>query len=178
MAGLFRWRKAQEQESDIPYAPKLEDLEGEGEQGSRPAAKIRFHPRLIEKLVADHREFEAVAGQILKAYDQEEYGQTAKLLSHLRKRIGAHFMLESVHLYIYLRHMELPPPEREIIKRCRSEMDTIGMVAINLLGELGMIESRPEIRTTFPEQFTHLAKVLTDRIELEERELYPLYQAP
>ena len=113
---------------------------------------------------------------IKTAFEGGDYEEVAKKLVHFRSSLQAHLLTENVRLYIYLSHrLANDEINSELIHEFRREMDAIARVAMNFLKKYDTIGVDKELAGAFAKDFATIGQVLTERIEKEERVLYPLY---
>lgn len=141
-----------------------------------PSTQIQYHPELIEQLVADHRMLLGLYGEIKKVFEAGDYARVSKMLDEFRRGLQGHLLTENVRMYIYLeRNLAGDEFNADLIRGYRREMDGIGKVAMNFLKKYEAIGVDTELAGPFAKDFATIGAVLAERIEKEERGLYPLY---
>ncbi|WP_415036427.1 hemerythrin domain-containing protein [Azonexus sp.] len=168
MFGFFR-----KKESAVAPAPVLEQAP---QYRAAPGTEIRFQPELVPQLKADHQNLIGLYLEIKAAFEGGDYVEVSKKLTHFRSGLQAHLLTENVRLYIYLSHsLANDEINSELIHEFRREMDAIARVAMNFLKKYDAIGVDNELAKAFAKDFATIGEVLTERIEKEERVLYPLY---
>lgn len=167
MFGFFRRKKFTEPEAPVIPPPQYQ---------AAPGTEIRFQPELVPQLKTDHQNLIGIYLDIKTAFEGGDYEEVAKKLVHFRSSLQAHLLTENVRLYIYLSHsLANDEINSELIHEFRREMDAIARVAMNFLKKYDTIGVDKELAGAFAKDFATIGQVLTERIEKEERVLYPLY---
>lgn len=170
MLDFFKKKNGPEQEKPVtPPATR-------GNTTPAPSTQIQYHPDLIEQLVADHRALIGLYGEIKKVFEAGDYARVSKMLDEFRRGLQGHLLTENVRMYIYLeRSLAGDEFNADLIRGYRREMDGIGKVAMNFLKKYEAIGVDTELAGPFAKDFATIGAVLVERIEKEERGLYPLY---
>lgn len=167
MFGFFRRKQFTEPKAPVIPPPQYQ---------AAPGTEIRFQPELVPQLKADHQNLVSIYLDIKTAFEGGDYEEVAKKLVHFRSSLQAHLLTENVRLYIYLSHsLANDEINSELIHEFRREMDAIARVAMNFLKKYDTIGVDKELAGAFAKDFATIGQVLTERIEKEERVLYPLY---
>lgn len=170
MFGFFR--KKQTAEPAVP----VQSAAVQPQYQTAPGTEIRFQPDLVPQLKADHQSLIGLYLEIKTAFESGNYEEVSKKLGHFRSGLQAHLLTENVRLYIYLSHsLANDEINSELIHEFRREMDGIARVAVNFLKKYDAIGVDKELANAFAKDFATIGQVLTERIEKEERVLYPLY---
>lgn len=142
-----------------------------------PHTQIRYDPDLIEQLMQDHRSLLDLYGQTRQASEAGDYARVSQRLAAFRRGLHGHLLAENVRLYLFLdRHLAADDKSgSDLIRGFRREMDGIGKLVMGFLKKYEAIAVDPELAGTFAEDFAAIGNVLVERIEKEERVLYPLY---
>lgn len=141
-----------------------------------PGTAIRYHPELIDQLKSDHQTLLGLYGEIQAAFDAGDYTTVSEKLDTFRSELQGHLLTENVRLYIYLDHcLASDETNSELIRSFRHEMDGIAKVAMNFLKKYEAIGVDKELAGAFAKDFATIGQVLGQRIQKEERVLYPLY---
>lgn len=155
----------------------MNDSAHAAKSGAALGTSIRYDPALIGRLVEDHRALVALYQEILGAAEAGRLQETTALLAEFRKQLTAHLLTEAVKLYVYLRHrLGREPARLKQMRAFSSEMVKIGRVVIAVIEEHARLHDAPEKRAPFIERWKEIGAVLSDRIDREERLLYPMYE--
>lgn len=141
-----------------------------------PGTEIRYAPDLIESLKSDHQDLLGLYGEILAAFDQQDYTAVSEKLETFKSGLQSHLLTENVRLYIYLdRCLANDATNSDLIRGFRREMDEIAKVAMKFLNKYSAIGVDEDLAAHFAQDFATIGKVLGERIKKEETILYPLY---
>ena len=162
MFGLFKWKKHKNS--------------GSQEQQVAPGTEIRYSPDLIDQLLSDHKELLKIFTNIQTSFEQQDYRRTAKFLSEFRSALQSHLLTENVRLYVYLEQsLANDDMTYELMRDLRREMEGIGRSAMNFLRKYEAIGIDKDLATHFAKDLKTIGSILTQRIQKEEKVLYPLY---
>ena len=136
-----------------------------------------WSPQLIEELRGEHR-------ALIKRYSEiEKMALTARTqaiphgLSAFKSKFNVHTLRENLHCYAYLERSYARRPELlATIARLRDEMDVIGHQVLDFVEKYrssGVTRSNAQ---EFLNGLRGIGKLLNDRIQRVESELYPLYK--
>ena len=146
------------------------------EYRTAPGTEIRYAPDLIDNLQADHKALLELYGSIDNAFKAKQYAEVSTKLESLKSALNAHLLTENVRLYIYLdRSLATDPTSSDLIRSFRKEMDDIAKVALGFLKKYETIGVDEDLAAHFAADFATIGKVLVERIQKEEKVLYPLY---
>lgn len=141
-----------------------------------PGTEIRYSPDLIDSLQSDHKTLLELYGDIQKAFEEQRYPDVSSMLETFKSGLSAHLLTENVRLYIYLdRSLAHDHTNSDLIRGFRKEMDDIAKVALGFLKKYETIGVDETLANHFAKDFATIGKVLVERIQKEERVLYPLY---
>lgn len=188
---LGRWRKARTRVSATPTMPPRATAVPHAARPApaprpvvRPMLKrninIAFHPSLIEELEADHAALLVVYGELGSAVERAQWDQVGPMLIKLRSMLTDHLLKEGVKLYCYLQGVFADDDDvSSLFRHFKTEMGGIGKVAfafVDRYAAAGALKT-PTAQAAFAEEYATIGKVLVDRIEREEKQLYPLYNS-
>jgi hypothetical protein len=138
---------------------------------------IRHDPHLIEELKSDHIALVNLFGRIwTEGYEAQDYPKMARLISELKRNFQAHILKENVRFYVYLeQHLEHDQHNLEIVKEFRSDMNGIAHTVVKFCKRYSSRALNPVTIANFKEEYMAIGEALTHRVELEEEDLYTLY---
>lgn len=167
MFGLFGKKSTKQQTSA---------LHAQDEAHTAPGTEIHYSHNLIDSLQSDHQALLELYGQIDKVFNEGKYEEVSSLLEEFKSGLNAHLLTENVRLYIYLdRSLAHDPTSSDLIRGFRKEMDDIAKVALGFLKKYETIGVDAQLASHFANDFKTIGKVLVERIQKEEKTLYPLY---
>lgn len=167
MFGLFKKNDSETDTKPIAH---------QGEQFTAPGTEIHYHPDLIAQLKGDHQDLLNIYGEIKTAFNNNDYVTVSEKLNQFRTGLQGHLLSENVRLYIYLDHcLAGDETNSELIRDFRREMGDIGKTVMNFLKKYEAIGVDQDLAPSFARDFETLGKVLGERIQREEKVLYPLY---
>ncbi len=143
---------------------------------SAPGTEIRYSPDLIDQLLAEHKELLKIFSDIQKSFEEGDYRRTSKFLSQFRSALQSHLLTENIRLYVYLEHaLACDDMNYELMRDLRREMEGIGRSAMNFLRKYEAIGVDRDLAAHFAKDLETVGSILTQRIQKEEKVLYPLY---
>ena len=148
-------------------------------QAAPSGRKVSYDPQLIDQLKHDHGELLQIFGQVGAAHQAREYALVAKHLHAFKLALQGHILSENVRFYAYLQgNLLKDSDEASLMHEFRREMNTIARGVTDFLKEYGG-EGRlsTDNHAEFAQNLGEVGALLVQRIEREERNLYPLYHA-
>ncbi len=143
-----------------------------------PGTQITYDADLVPKLKKDHVQLVNVYTDILDAISHREYEKLASLLEIFLALFNAHVLVEYTKLYIFLDYsFRSNQVNHDLIMRFRREMNDIGKTARSFAHywrKNGVDDSSVD---EFQNQVQKIGEVLTKRIEVEEEQLYEIYNS-
>ncbi|MFA5628214.1 MAG: hemerythrin domain-containing protein [Thiohalomonadaceae bacterium] len=147
--------------------------------GMAPGTEIRYHPELINELMADHKSMLTLQEQIKTTFARQDYASVTVKLTDFQGYLHDHLLKENVRLYAYLEACFLNDhAKHELIRRFRREMDGIAKTALNFLKKYSTMAGNPALNATFTKDFDDVWQLFETRLQREELILYPLYMPP
>ena len=139
--------------------------------------RIRFSSQLIPGLRRDHQDLLALYEEIEHMAVANRCASITAALMGFKSRLDLHVVNENLHFYCYLeerlgRQTEL----LATVKRLRSEMNGVSRSVSRFLRKYDEAGVTPSTVKTFLEDLRAVGALLKQRIEREEKDLYPLYQ--
>ena len=142
------------------------------------ARGIRFDSTLVNGLKRDHRELVDLYGRIGRLIESGHFGDIPGELLVFKTRLEAHLLTENVRFYTYLEQsLEGDADNVAIIHDFRREMNTIARAVIEFVKRYQTARFDEPQRKQFTDEYAKVGGLLAQRIEREESNLYPLYQA-
>ncbi len=144
-----------------------------------PGTELNFYPDLIENLKDDHQNLLSIYSEMGDALEKENFNRLAELFNQFKVQLHRHILKENLKLYIYLTHaITNDQKSLNTIRELKSEMQKIGRAVNKFLEHYSQMPWTEEQKNSFPEEFNTTGSILVDRIEREEKNLYPLYLHP
>lgn len=146
-------------------------------EATAPGTGIRYHPELVEELHQDHQNLLNLFGEIQKAHQARDYESLSRRMSEFSSEFRGHLLKENVQLYTYLQHVLANDSENAALMRdLRGEMHDISKAVSRFVKKYAGNEEWDATRhEQFGKELEATGKVLTKRIQTEEKQLYPLY---
>jgi hypothetical protein len=137
-----------------------------------------YDSSLIGALQSDHEEIIYLYDKVLNAAMNKEYASLQLLLVEFASSFTNHIHVEDVKLYGFLKtlvrnkcHLE----QRVVANFC-SEMKNTSISIFTFLSQSPYIPVKENTLEYFIKEFSEIGVILQDRIEREERILYPIYR--
>lgn len=153
----------------------------------RPARALRegdgvtlaFRPDLVAELTHEHRLLESAFASLAAAHHSGDVEACIFRLRTFTNLLRAHLLKENLQLYRYLRHALAGTPEKAArTDALRREMQEIGRT-LNAFTNAYLGATWNEARRrALGRDLIEIGQILAQRIETEERALYPLYLEP
>ena len=142
-----------------------------------PVRKIAYDPNLIDGFKRDHADLLTLFGAITKSHAAKDYADTAVGLQRFKTALQAHVLAENVRFYAYLQATLLSNSEdAQLMHEFRREMNAIVRGVTDFLTKYaGPDTLSASTRTAFEHDVGQVGALLQQRIDREERSLYPLY---
>lgn len=142
-----------------------------------PRGQLRFDPDLIHSLENDHRDLVALFGRIGDCARRDDFGPVPAMLLKFKTSLEAHLIAENVRFYNYVENSLAGDTENyALIRSFRREMNQIARGVVDFVKKYQSGNFDAAARAAFMEDYHAVGALLTQRIEREERSLYPLYQ--
>lgn len=139
---------------------------------------IAYDPKLVETLHAQHGQLGALFERIGRCAERGDYAKARTLLVRFKTSLQGHILTENVRFYAYLENALSDDAENaRTIHDFRKEMNQIARQVVSFVDTW---QDSDFATTTKRQQFvTHyedVGKLLEQRLDNEENNLYPLYQ--
>lgn len=144
---------------------------------SAVAREIGYDPKLIESLLRDHAELGRIFKSIGDTQTAGKFEDIPSLLVNFKSRLESHVLTENVRFYNYLeKSLASDTNNTDVMLDFRREMNTIARSVIEFVKKYQASRFNPEDRTRFAKDYAAVGKILEQRLDSEEENLYPLYQ--
>lgn len=179
---MFEWfkkRKAdkQKEKEQAKVAEKQKEEEKKIEQKSKPTT-IKYNPILIDTLKLEHKRLLEIYTDILEALRVQNFTLASKKLTEFGQGLRAHLLREHIELYVYLEYMLAHDSETfKKMHALRAEMDGISAKVMAFLHAHENDKLNLTTVDSFKKEFFAVGKILSSRIEREEKSLYTLYKS-
>ena len=145
-----------------------------------PAAaprQIGYDAKLIDSLLQDHAELGRIFGNVGEARKAGNFNDIRTLLVQFKTRLEAHVLTENVRFYNYLEQtLARDPNNAGVMHDFRREMNNIARSVVEFVKKYQSSSFTPEERQQFAADYEAVGKILEQRLDSEENNLYPLYQ--
>ncbi len=139
---------------------------------------IRFRADLVEKLTSEHRAIVVLYQEINTLFQKGDYLQMRTKLNEFKRMLQGHVIVENVQFYTYLENkLQDDATNLEFIRDVRKEMNGIAHAVVQFTKKYDKASfSDDEIKQSFMQDIEEIGNVLTQRVEMEETQLYTLYE--
>ncbi len=138
---------------------------------------IRFRPELVEKLINDHREIVVIYSEMNDLFAKKDYGQIGLKVNEFKRKLQGHVIVENVQFYTYLENkLRHDPTNLEFIRDVRKEMNGIAHAVVQFARKYEKVGFSAQVIEEFSKDLAGIGDVLTQRVEMEESQLYSLYE--
>ncbi len=138
---------------------------------------IRFRPELVEKLINEHREIVVIYREMKDLFDTKDYVRIGIKVNEFKRKLQAHVIVENVQFYTYLDNkLRNDPTNLEFIRDVRKEMNGIAHAVVQFARKYEKAGFSDQIIEEFAKDLEEIGDVLTQRVEMEESQLYSLYE--
>lgn len=147
-----------------------------GEARLRPGHALSYDPGLVKSLQDDHQALVQIYQRVDAACRALKFTECKEALRQFRARFTDHLIVENTRFYLYVKHsMEASDPaSAEIARGFQQEMNQIAKVVTSFVDKYSGNEEVLK-GADFAQELQGIGKALAERIEREEKALYPLY---
>lgn len=140
-------------------------------------AGIAYYPQLIDELVQDHHQLQALEKRIKLGFERRDLALVARELAEFGSLLRNHLLKENMRLYIYLKQRVADDEiNAALVRSFRKEMDGIARQALDFLDKYQAIETMSgQAALNFVQELEGIGTVVHERMQREEQVLYPLY---
>jgi len=138
-----------------------------------------YNPDLIELLKNDHKSLFKIYKELIFIYNNNsmDFKRISEKLHDFKLALEVHLMVEDTQLYGYLEQKYANiENHRNFIKDVEHEMETIAKEVLNFVRKYSNYEMFKKYNANFIDELQKIGKVLTKRVETEEKRLYILYR--
>lgn len=155
---------------DLVSAAGLAEARGESE--------IRYSPQLISRLHGDHASLIELYQAVVARLAARRFEELPAALGQFKSKFDVHVLNENLRFYCYLEQkLHDRPSDLALIKEFRREMNGIARGVVNFIRKYQAAGVSAENQQTFATELQHVGALLVQRIQREESDLYPLYEA-
>lgn len=147
-----------------------------GEARLRPGRALTYDPSLVESLLDDHQALVQIFQRVDAACREFKFAECNEALRQFRSRFTDHLIVENTRFYLYVKHamQASDPASTEIARSFQQEMYQIAKVVTTFVDKYSGNEE--ELKSAaFAQELQGIGRALLERIEREEKTLYPLY---
>jgi len=139
---------------------------------------IEFDSGLIHHLENDHKELLDLYNQVLGSAKNNEFNILQLSLVEFATSFTTHIEIEDEQLYGYLIDLASGKSalEQKVVSDFADEMKKISVSIFEMLSQSPYIPVTKYTVSKFITEFEKIGEMLTDRIEREEKVLYPIYE--
>ncbi len=167
--GLFSWLFGSKRDTRPTTTAK-----GQVDTSGQPRG-ISYDPALIDRLKHDHEDLVALYVKLGALLEAGKYGDIRSELINFKTRFEAHILTENVRFYVYLEQNLHDVHNTELMRDFRREMNTIARGVVEFVKKYQFSAFDGDLRSQFMQDYQAVGGLLTQRIEREENNLYPLY---
>jgi hypothetical protein len=139
---------------------------------------IGYDAKLVESLLHDHAELGRIFANIGDARKTDDFDDIRNLLVQFKTRLEAHVLTENVRFYNYLEQTLAGDAESAgTMRSFRREMNGIARAVVEFVKKYQSSHFTPAERRQFAADYETVGAILEQRLDSEENNLYPLYQA-
>jgi len=173
---MFEWfkRRKSEKKAEKAQAKAVEKLDKKIEVAERKSkgTAIKYNPMLVDTLILEHKKLLQIYTEVLQALTVQDFILASKKLTEFGQGLRAHLLREHVELYVYLEYVLANDSETfKEMHALRTEMDGISAKVMGFLHAHEDDKLNSVTVDFFKREFINIGKVLTGRIEREERNL-------
>lgn len=145
---------------------------------TQPVRTINYDPALMESFVHDHSQLTASYARVGKLLQEDKFDEARGELVIFKTRLQAHILSENVRFYTYLEQtLQDDKNNLDTLHNFRREMN---IIARDIMGFVRKYQTSDALsskaRFDFANDYEAVGKLLAQRLQQEESELYPLYQ--
>lgn len=139
--------------------------------------RISYDAGLVDSLLRDHAELGRIFAAIGDARRMGHFDEIRPLLIQFKTRLESHVLTENVRFYNYL-EQSLSGDVGNVgtMHSFRREMNGIARSVVEFVRKYQSSQFTPDERVAFARDYDNVGKILEQRLDSEESNLYPLYQ--
>ena len=141
-----------------------------------PGTQIVYDTSLVARLKNDHSHLIEVFTDIVSSIERRDYDKIKALNEVFLALFNAHALLEYTKLYVFLDYsFRSDKRNHDVILQFRREMNDIGKAVRSFCHHWRKNAINDASLYEFKKQIKQIGEVLTQRIDVEEHQLYELY---
>ena len=142
----------------------------------QPGRSLTFDPDLVDSLKDDHQALVEIFQRIGATCGARDFTECTHALRKFKSRFTDHLIVENTRFYLYVKKaMEASDPDSAGIARAfQQEMHQIAKVVTSFVDQYSISEELLE-SGAFAQELQRIGGALAERIDREEKTLYPLY---
>jgi hypothetical protein len=145
--------------------------------GSLASRAPSYDSRLIESLKHDHHALVELFQQIGQTAERGRFHELPALLVAFKTGLESHVIAENVRFYNYVENSLAGDDENvALIRSFRREMNAIARGVVDFVKKYQRANFNDALREQFLRDYAVVGGLLSQRIQREEANLYPLYQ--
>lgn len=140
--------------------------------------KIQYDHALVGSLMKDHAELKDLYVHIGRLLNGKKYEDIPQALRRFKTRLQSHIMVENVRFYVYLEQsLDQDRENLDTMRDFRHEMGDIARAVVKFIKKYAESGITLSTHSQFEKDYNDIGNVLTQRIDSEENDLYPLYES-
>jgi len=166
--GLFTWMFGEKEDTNNRNRFQQENRD----------TSIKFRPELVENLTHDHQSIVTLYSDMFELLGKHKYIQLSEKITEFKRALQAHVIVENVQFYTYLEvKLSDDSTNLEFIQDVRKEMNGIARAVVQFSKKYEKAHFTDGLKDEFISDLEGIGKVLTQRVAMEESQLYTLYEA-
>lgn len=131
----------------------------------------------IEIISKQHKDLFDLVEETNNQIKKKNFKSIAGKLTILNRNLTDHMIYETSNIYMYLASiLDHQSQEYKLLSKLRIDMIQIGSKINEFLEKYSNSEAIAADWHTFDEEYAVIVSILTKRINLEEREIYPIFK--
>ena len=170
MAEIKQWLE------DIFTKVKRSEFVHETDNINAPGTQINYDRALVRNLKADRQHLVAIFTKMITHANNKNLAKLQTAIADFLALFNSHALTEYTKLYIFLVHAyKNDPKNHQIIMKFRYEMQNIGKAVRIFCTDWTQPGLSTQDLSHFLEEANGIGAVLTQRIKVEEEQLYQIY---
>ncbi|MFT6046359.1 MAG: methionine salvage enolase-phosphatase E1 [Arenicella sp.] len=151
---------------------------GNQKQSKSRSRGVSYDSELIQNLEKDHEMLVEIFGNIWgEGYEKSDFNAVSLHLSEFKALFQSHLLKENVKFYVYLEQsLRSDPHSLSVVKEFRKDMNAIANAVIGFCKKYDNPKYTEVNHVAFKEEYKEVGQALVRRVQLEERDLYSLYE--
>ncbi|KOR31533.1 hypothetical protein TI04_00275 [Achromatium sp. WMS2] len=161
----------------VGYSTDAKFTDRQAWKGGRvPGTQIRFDPKLVDALLAEHQQMLAAWEHFEIACEKEKLPQVAELLKSLDEQMLQHRMQEDVKLMIFIEKRYNDNDQMAtLLAMFRKERDALKKEIAEFFSKYGTLAEHPELIVELRKDVAQATHSVMNMIDAEEQNFFPLY---